>query len=523
MTTFATPPLPVTSSEFQRVEHTRLRRRLGYGGWEPDLAARIVKVLGPERARVVGVDMSANPVENKCSDASALYDVPPKVSQADAASLAAMTGWTEAAQLNAMMPRVQRDTLLMREQLVFVGAHLDHGKPAATYEPVFLDMVVPRADPKHPSRPIEIREFREEPDPRDPSRKVWTQHVWSIDGVPVHRVLDGEGATDVSHYFGLPRGGLVGDAYPAIRADGRPILPYALFHAAITGQLTDPFYRRELVEGCLNVGVLWTHFTHVVFRASWAQRWISGGFVAGEKTKDSTRHVVADPATVLEILRDPTYDGQVTAGQWGSASNPLEVAKALQVYESRMTHYVDLPGENLWRRSDDPMSGVALVVTREGKVAAQRKYGPIFAPPHAELLSITATLMNRLIGAPALAEDGWAVEHMALPPSIEERKANREEQLALLDKGLITKAVALARITGMDLAEAAALVPTTPDTPLVGIVSTVAEIAAKVAMGQLPRDAGIAQIARAYGIDPKDAEPLLGSAGAGFVPTVATT
>lgn len=529
LTTGTLPPLPVppvsvTTEDGVRCEHTRMRRALLTGRGQPYVQARMRRNLGDVRTDAIGdADLSANPFDATCGEAAALFEVIPRIHQADAASQLAMTEWTTRAQLYPLMASVQKQVLGMREVLVRVEASFNAaGSPQVAYVPVTLDMVVPRADPKNPSKPIEIREFVERPDPSNPSRTIWTQDVWSIDGKPAHHVLDAYGVAELSHHYGLPRGGLVGDAYPYIRRDGRAVLPYALYHAAITGQLLDPYYRRELIDGVLNVGVLWTFFTHCLRRASWPQRWITGGFLAGEhRAADGVQRVIADPSTILQILQDPHFEGQVSAGQWGSASDPKAVAEAISIYEQRFTGYVEL-GAEFWRRSSDPRSGLALSLDRTGRLEAQRKYGPIFAPVDAEVLEITAVGINRLLRAPLVAEDGWRVEHLALPPSIEQRKADREGVHSDLDKGLITKAEARALLRGEDLAVAETKLPSSPETPMVGIVEAVRGIVEAVALGKMPRDAGAAQIARAYVIEIGEAEQLLGSAGNGFVPSTST-
>ncbi len=510
----AVPPIPRDQIEAARVEHTRFRRRMLYGRWASDLQTRMTRNLGAVRSEAIGEpDMSANPFEAVCAAASALYDRIPRIHQPDAASQEAMVSWTNAAMLYPLMARVQRDVLGMREEFLRVSVHLVNGAPRVTYSPAYADMVCPRPDPRDPSRPIAIEEFvlRENPQSGQP---LWTLDCWSIDGVPTHRVTDVDGV-DLSEHYGLPTGGLRGDDYPAIRRDGVAILPYATYHAAITGCLLDPWYRQELVQGSLNVAVLWTFLVHCVRAASWPQRWISGGFVSGAGVEGNIRRVVADPATILEILQDPGFEGQVSAGQWGSASDPKAVAEAVGLYEQRFTGYVEL-GSELWRRNADPRSGIALTLDRTGRIEAQRRYSPVFAPVDAEVLSITAVLVNRALAVPLVAEDGWVVEHVALPAPMDQRKADREEWLTMLSQGLVTKAEARAAILGETEAEAELGIPTTPETPLVGIAVAVAGIVAQVAAGTLPRDAGIALVARSYGITVEEATPLMGSAGAGF-------
>lgn len=511
------PPVPACPGEAARVEHTRLRRRMLYGRWREDLYQRMRRNLGVVRSEAIGEpDMSANPFEATCNEAAALYVNWPRVHQADDASREAMREWTTYAQLWPLMSRVQRDVIGLREGLVRVQVSLQAGRPIVAYDPVWPDMVLMRPDPNDPKRPIEIREWVEADHPQNPDEKLWVQHRWSIDGRPEHQVLDVEGRRDLSQYYGLPEGGLVGEDYPAIRADGRPILPYATYHAAITGRLLDPWHRAELIEGNLNVGVLWTFYAHCMRNASWPQRWISGGRIRSA-VEGAIRRVTADPSTIMEILQDPSFDGPVTAGQWGSASDPKAVAESIQIYERRFMAYVEV-GTDFWRGSSDPRSGIALTLDQAGRIEAQRRYAPIFAPVDAELLSITATMVNRLIGVPVVAEDGWRVEHVALRAPIEQRRADREETMALLERNLISRAEARARILGEDLDDAIAALPATAEAPLVGLATGVTEIVRLVSLGEIPRDAGAAMIARIYSIELGEAEALLGSAGITFTP-----
>ena len=448
------PPIPSDPSEAVRVDHARLRRRMMSGTWNQDLAGRMRRNLGNVRAEAIGEpDMSANPFEATCTGSSALYDLAPKVSNPDPASVVAMGEWTSAAMLWPMMARNQAMTLAQRELLVKVSVSVDTGRPEVVYTPVYVDLALLDPDPMRPSRPIRVRHAVQRAEPVS-GRATWTWDEWDIRDVPVYRVLAADGETDVSAAYGLPAGGLRGEAYPAIRGDGRAFLPFSTYHAAVTGYLLDPFYRRELVEGNLNVGVLWTFFGHCVRAASWPQRYLIGGAIASERAENNYRRIVADPATILEVLADPGFDGQPSAGQWGSASDPEAVAKAIGLYEARFTAYAGMDPADLQRTSGDPRSGYALAISQEGRIRAQRRYAPVFAPSDAETLSITASLVNRALGFQAVSEDGWAVEYTALPPSIEERDAKRREALELLAAGLLTPAEARSAILGGSIEDA---------------------------------------------------------------------
>ena len=70
-------------------------------------------------------------------------------------------------------------------------------------------------------------------------------------------------------------GTFTGGAYPWQTPEG-PILPWVTYHASRTPWFWDSFTGREVVEGTLQLGVLMTHYTHLVQAASWAQRYAYG-------------------------------------------------------------------------------------------------------------------------------------------------------------------------------------------------------------------------------------------------------
>jgi len=443
------PPLPADPAEASRITHARLRRRMMSGTWRDDLAARMRRNLGNVRAEAIGEpDMSANPFEATCTGSAALYDLTPLIRNPDPTSVEAMSRWVAEAQLWPQMARNQAMTLAQRELLLRVQVSITpDGRPEIVYTPAYADLVLLEADPVRPSRPIRVRQAVQRAE-LGGARNVWTWDDWDLRGEPVYRILAADAETDVSATYGLPPGGLVGEAYPARRLDGSALLPYVCYHAAVTGYLLDPYYRRELVEGNLNVGVLWTFFGHLVRAASWPQRYLIGGAIASERAEGNVRRIVADPATILEVLQDPGFEGQPSAGQWGSASDPKAVAEAIGMYEARFTAYAGMDPSDLQRTSGDPRSGYALAISQEGRIRAQRRYAPVFSPSDAETLSVTAALVNAALGAAVVAETGWEVEHVALPPSIEERRAKREEAIALYQAGLITQAEARAAVLG---------------------------------------------------------------------------
>ncbi len=448
------PPSPADVAEAQRWDHTRLRRRLLYGLWQADARARQLAKLGDVRDDSVGdPDLSANPFRSICSGGAALYDRAPTIHHEDEVAEAALSRIVTAAGLWPQMQRTMRDTLGMREMLVAVDAKLQvEGDPAsvvATYRPVYPDLVLATPDPEDPERPVEIREARQWTD-RPTGRVVWVWDVWSLTGpVPTRRIYSAQanglaGATlgaDVSELVGLPAGGQSGDAYPCRGADGRPRLPYVVHHAARTGCLWDPYEGLEVVEGTLNVAVLWTLFGDFIRNASWQQRYTIGAEPAGSTQQGQRAEIPADPKFILQLapMQDAT---NAIAGSWSVSSDPLAMAESIGLYERRLAAYAGIDPSDIQRVSGDPRSGYALGISREGKRESQRRFGPIFQPADVELLELTAIMVNAAAEAPLLPETGWEVTYQALPPSPEERTSEREHVLALLGAGLIDKPAA---------------------------------------------------------------------------------
>ena len=142
------PPFPTGVGEINRVQHTRLRRRLLYSEFEADLVSRIAMNVGALREEAWGKpDLTANPYLSMWTGAAALYDEEPGWrGPAGAEALgeaSAETGFFAGQQ------RVMRDCLALRERLVRVD--IDDLGTLST-QPVFPDMVEMSASPRRISR-----------------------------------------------------------------------------------------------------------------------------------------------------------------------------------------------------------------------------------------------------------------------------------------------------------------------------------------------------------------------------------
>ena len=431
-------PTPLDTADIPRMEHSRLRRRMLYGLWGPDLAERAKRAMGLIRADAIGeVDLSGNALSSTSSAGAALYDRTPMVTGATPEAAQAMTGILRRAGYWPMMQRGQRDLLALRELPIRIDVTTPEGDalPEVRYRPAWPDLMHAVPDAERPERPAQVREAMLRTDP-ETGQAVWTWDHWSLVGEPVHQILDERGA-DVSVKFGLPAGGLRGESYPWWLGE-QPILPYVWHHAARGGQLWDSWFGMEIVEGTLNIGVLWTFFAHCVRNASWPQRWILNAKPAGGETVGERQTVTADPAVVLQLVPATDEQGvQPSAGQWASGADPQALAEAIGVYERRVAAFAGLDPSDVQRVSGDPRSGYAISISREGKREAQRRYAPVMEITDTEILRTTAAMVNSALDLDTLPLEGWGVEYQALPPSADELAATRDHALALLQAGLI--------------------------------------------------------------------------------------
>jgi hypothetical protein len=425
------PPPPASIAEVQRWEHTRRRRRLLYSEHRADVEAMVKAMVGTVRQSAWGaVDLSANPYLSLWEQTSRLYAAAPVVVAPESAS-AAVAAAVDAG-LWSLMQRVQRDTLGLREMVVRVD--VVEGRPV--YTPIPPDLVEGVPDPADPTQPIVLTETRWH-------EGEWVRVTWDArPGKESITAIDARGNDATDRVVGA---GFAGEGYP-YRIDGRAVVPVAVYHAAETARLWDPYTGCELVEGSLHLGVLLTFFGHVVRTAAWAQRYLVGAEPQGAVGVDAgggvgaRAEIVTDPSTVL-MLQAIDGASQPVVGQWGPPVAPLDLIKAVQVYEERLAEGAGLRLD-VTRQSSDIRSGYSLAVARESIREAQAGYAPVFRRADVRLLRLTAAALGLDAGPAA----GWDVLYQGLPQSPAERRATIDEVVTLRGAGLMGRVEAYMRL-----------------------------------------------------------------------------
>jgi hypothetical protein len=156
---------------------------------------------------------------------------------------------------------------------------------------------------------------------------------------------------------------------------------------------------------------------------------------------ESRRQAIAsDPASILVFAPDPDLapGQQPQIGQYQAGGDVSQMLEAITVYERRLATYMGINPADVQKMSGDPRSGYAISISRSSLREAQRKYAPSFRRADIETLEISAKIANRYLGT-SYPESGYRIEYHAIPLSPQESKEQRENMLALLQAGLISK------------------------------------------------------------------------------------
>jgi hypothetical protein len=466
------PVMSTDAADLARVEHTRLRRRMLYGTFRQDLDERIGIQLGTVRQEAWGYpDLTGNPFLQLWSQVAVMYDENPE----RLAPQAVLDG-IGAAGLDALMRRVQRDALGLREMLVFV----DVVDGELTYRPVFPDMVTATSHPYDPTRPVTLTEYRQEPS----MGGRWVRDSWNIaDKAAPYRTVtlcDSEHTDVTADVLGSSGAGA---DYIWRWADGSPFIPCVVYHAEMTPYLWDAFAFSEVAEGSLNIGVLLTYYGHVVRNAAWSQRvGIDVEPVGGNVAQSGERSELVTDPSVLMLLRTVQEGTNPQLLSMGTPVDPEVILRSIGAYERRILNIAGFTSPDVTKQNADIRSGYSLAVARESIAAQQAKYHQTFARADVELMRKSAALLNRHgVASVSEAPADFGIEYEGAPMAAEPMDPQRiTVLLSVLQAqaaGLITATGAKALLVagGFTVEEAEAAVAPAPLKPASAAPTTTTE------------------------------------------------
>lgn len=437
----ALPPVPVppwhTEADTACREAAALRRRMTEGAWIADAGMRQADFFSAEvREYLPAPVTSRNAALNVWSQIATLYDDAPTVEAAGNPDLDGVI-------TPDLWPMRQQSHLLQvaaNECLIRIDIEENEG---IGYRAVPVDTVVLRGYGKYPAdrapfnptrhQPARVEECRLRLSPTGQGM-VWTWEVWDVSdpGAPLFAIFvpakttgaDGkeqDGWADATAHYA----GEVGWPEQYRDAEGRPVLPYALYHRRVSDRLLDPLTGAELVNGTLDASALWTFWMSAVRDGSHPQRYIMDGHVpatantSGGVSRLGTDAIRASPQFILPIhgIRRGEEYTSPNAGQWQPAADPASLATSIEGYEAGLAVSAGLSPADV-HRGTSAGSGYALVVSQKGKRDMQKKLIPPSRSGDQVLLAKAAALLRD----PALPIDpaAWSITYGMIGVSPEE-------------------------------------------------------------------------------------------------------
>ena len=293
------------------------------------------------------------------------------------------------------MKSVQRDVSALREMLILVEMDSD-GIKVLQVSPDDIDAV---SSPRDPDDLQNVKWYH-----NNGSESYYIEYDPKAQ---IYRAMRGE--LDIS--MEILGGDFNGEAYPFRDALDRPIMPWIIYRAQDTGSTFNSWTGREAVECTLQLGLLYTYFSHVVRNAAWAQRYILNAMPLGaEITEDDDeaqprQRIDSDPSTVLMLKSTDGMQSQI--GDFASPVDPAKVIEAIKVYEDRAME--SILGSSVVKNDSDIRSGYSLAVSREEQVKAQKGFLPLFRRADRKLL----TLVSHYLGYNTTLKD-WDIKYPAI-------------------------------------------------------------------------------------------------------------
>lgn len=444
----AMPIFPDSQTQI-RTETNALRRRMLEGSWGPDLERYLQSQIDLSRRATWGtIDQSSNVFAHSCKALAVLYSEKPLVGvprefRSQAEPYLRIDGALDRSNYFSIMQSVQYKTIGIREMCMRVDIS-DSGE--LLFRPVTPDMVYAKAPAGDPLKPNCIYEYRLRQNEKT-GNTFWTADVYDLrdKAHPKYqvRLVDANGklGDDVSDVF--LGGNMDDDNYPYIDSQGVPYLPWVIYHASLGGSLFSPFELSEVVSGSLQASCYYCFLKHLFLDSAWPQRWTVNAALAGLNTYGTGEQtqrmaISADPASILCFMPDPDVQSQPMLGQFEAGlKDPNQMISAITVYERRLSSQMGIDPASVTKVSSDPRSGYSIAMSQAATRDAQRRFSEVFRVADMQALVLGAKISNRFLGTNFPEQPIYSIQYIAVPLSPEELKAQREDIIQKMEKGLL--------------------------------------------------------------------------------------
>ena len=444
----AMPTFPDIATQ-SRTETNALRRRMLEGSWGPDLERYLQSQIDLSRRATCGtIDQSSNVFAHSCKALAVLYSEKPLVGvprqyRLQAEDYLSIDGALDRSNYFSIMQSVQYKTIGIREMCIRVDIS-DSGE--LLFRPVTPDMIFATAPAGDPLKPNCLYEYRLR---QDESTKTmfWTADIYDLKDPnnPKYQVrkvdMNGELGDDMSDVF--LGGNMDGENYPYRDSKGVAFLPWVIYHASLDGKLFNPYQLSEVVSGSLQASCYYCFLKHLFLDSAWPQRYVSNLQLAGLSTYGTGEQtqrmaISADPASILCFVPDPDNQSQPMIGQFEAGlKDPNQMISAITVYERRLSSQMGIDPASVTKVSSDPRSGYSIAMSQASTRDAQRRFSEVFRVGDMQALVLGAKISNRFLGTNYPEDPIYSIQYIAVPLSPEELKAQREDIIAKMEKGLI--------------------------------------------------------------------------------------
>lgn len=462
------PPMPTfPDSETQiRTETNALRRRMLEGTWGPDLERYLQAQIDLSRRATWGtIDQSSNVFAHSCKALAVLYSEKPLIGvpkqyRNEAEPYLKTDGALDRSNYFSIMQSVQYKTIGIREMFVRVDIS---NSGELLYRPVTPDMIYAKSPAGDPLKPNCIYEYRLRQNEKT-GDMFWTADIYDIrdESFPKYQVrfvdADGTLGEDVSEMF--LGGDMDGPNYPYIDSRGMAYLPWVVYHADLTGKLFNSNALSSVVMGSLQASTYYCFLKHLFLDSAWPQRYTVNAGLAGLNTygtgqADQRQAIPADPASILCFMPDPDVQSQPMLGQFEAGlKDPNQMISAITVYERRLASMMGIDAASVTKISSDPRSGYSIAMSQSAMRDTQRRFSETFRYSDSLALTMGAKISNQFLGTKYPEDSIYSIQYIAVPLSPEELKAQREDIIQKMEKGLLSHTEAIMELYDLTEEEA---------------------------------------------------------------------